>query len=186
MIRNSTDDRHFAFDAYMIYCDLDRFWVHDHLRKKLENECGFRLCLGNLHEFILGNPRVDEIAIHLMASRAVILILSNNSLQDGWVDLERKIAEEQFIRGKCKLLIIKLGDIDNVNVVNHMSAYASYLFNEKKMYIEWPENDGHNGCQFLLNTKAAIQDRETEFWTQLIDFMYDYDQLFCCRLKEKS
>ena len=35
----------YTYDAFVAYCEEDRFWVHDILRKELEDIYSFRLCL---------------------------------------------------------------------------------------------------------------------------------------------
>jgi hypothetical protein len=35
----------YIYDAFVCYCALDRFWVHNVLMKELEGKYGFKLCI---------------------------------------------------------------------------------------------------------------------------------------------
>ena len=75
----------FKYDAFIVYSsmDEDRLWVHYKLVDKLETEYGFRLCVEH-RDFLGGVDKLDNIERAIRSSRKVLLVLSENLLQDPW------------------------------------------------------------------------------------------------------
>ena len=134
--RNRKPDKTFKYDAFISYCMDDRFWVHDVLMKTLGDKYGFRLCI-YLRDFLIGEAIVDEIQRGIRKSKAVIVILSENSLKSNYCKYELEVAYHQSIVSQKKLLVVKMGDIENTE---DMSESVRALLSSK-IYISWPEEE---------------------------------------------
>ena len=75
----------FKYDAFLVYSsvDEDRLWVHYELVNQLEKEFGFRLCVEH-RDFLGGVDKLDNIETAIHSPRKVLVILSENLLQDPW------------------------------------------------------------------------------------------------------
>ena len=110
--RTASDDNSagpFKFDAFVVYSDIpdDRLWVHYKLVDKLEKEFGFRLCLEH-RDFLGGVVKLDCIEKAIRSSRKVLVILSENLLQDGWC---KDTVQMTFNVDRKKFVVIMYKDV---------------------------------------------------------------------------
>ena len=99
----------FKYDAFIVYSDIhdDRHWVHFKLVGELENEYGFRLCVEH-RDFPGGVDRLDIIEKAIRSSRKVLVVMSENLLQDDWcVDSIRMTKNVD----RNKLIVIMYKDV---------------------------------------------------------------------------
>lgn len=118
----SCDD--FDFDAFVVYCDSDRQWVHNDLIKRLEDK-GLKICIHH-RDFEVGEPIINNIEKFMNRSWKIIVIMSNNFAKSEWCLWEVNLALERRRRqGNEALILIMYRQIDS----NHMTSGLRTLLN---------------------------------------------------------
>jgi toll-like receptor 13 len=131
---NLSENRQYSYDAFLSYCALDRFWVHNVLVKELEEKYGFKLCI-HYRDFGFGDI-ADVIIQNITDSRYTIIILSEQSLDSPWCQFELKVAHGNSVRIGNELIIIKLGEISRSDV--NVPLVKELL--DSRVYLQWPES----------------------------------------------
>ena len=152
------DVRVWKYDAFISYCDIDRFWVIGTMRKHLEDVYGFKLCLQD-RDYEPGDNKFYMTVGNMMKSREIILILSNLSINDEWVQFELSQALLEIQKRGKKLIIIKLDHIDS-----HLLDKRIANILENEIYLQWTEKD---------------IDAQVCFWNSLIQVLYHRGNSSC-------
>ncbi|CAC5366669.1 unnamed protein product [Mytilus coruscus] len=125
----SSDD--FEFDAFVIYCDADRLWVHGVLLKQLENS-NLNICVHH-RDFDVGEPVLNNIGKYMAKSWKIIVVLSNNFAKSEWCQWEIDLVQERRRRqGKEVLILIMYHQIDSKHMITPLKTlldttpYLSY------------------------------------------------------------
>lgn len=144
------DNEDFKYDAFVVYCDDDRHWVHKELLNELEAK-GIRLLCIYQRDFNAGESIADNVAIYLELSRKVIVILSNALTKDDWCQWEVDVVHERLrTLGADIFLLIMLKTIDS----EHMTS-------KLRMILDCPPflrfNAGLGENVFWKATITAIQ-----------------------------
>jgi Leucine-rich repeat (LRR) protein len=140
------------YDGYVAYNFRDRKWVMSQVVRHLEQTNQYRLCL---HErnFLPGGSTVDDIVENIDASRKLILVLSNNFMNDQWCKYEAKIANHTLADGKGeKIILILLEDIQS----HHMTSSLKVLL-KSTSHVKWTENV--NGQKLFFKTLRRLMDK---------------------------
>ena len=103
----STDNTPYDFDAFVLYNSRDRFWVHDVLRKELEETHGFKLCL-HFRDFQPGVAIIDNVAEAIKKSRKIIAVVSPNFLASDWCIDELHMSRSH---NQNKIIMLMLDEI---------------------------------------------------------------------------
>nr|XP_019929838.2 toll-like receptor 4 [Crassostrea gigas] len=141
------------YDGFVAYNTHDRKWIMSELVDILEKKENYKLCLHERNFLPIGS-HVDNIFDNIESSRKLILVLSNNFMEDQWCQFETVIANHQLADGnKDKILLIILDDIDS----EHFTIALKTLLKEAKS-VEWTTND--NGIKL--------------FWKKINSFMQKY------------
>ncbi|XP_063425877.1 toll-like receptor 13 [Mytilus trossulus] len=113
------DDRlNYEYDAFVVYCDADRKWVHNVFLKRMESEEGIKLCI-HQRDFDIGKNITGNIDKYLEKSWKVVVVMSNDFAKSEWCQWEVDIVQERRRRqGKDAFLLIMLKTIDS----KHMTS----------------------------------------------------------------
>ncbi|XP_063435700.1 toll-like receptor 1 [Mytilus trossulus] len=110
------------YDAFVIYCDSDRQWVHYDLLNRLE-EIGLKVCV-HQRDFDIGESIIDNIAKYVGKSWKIIVVMSNNFTKSEWCQWEVDFVQERRRRhGKEALILIMHSQIDS----SHMTTIIRSL-----------------------------------------------------------
>jgi predicted secreted protein len=63
-------------------------------------------------ELVVGDSLPEEIFKAIHAAQAVIIVVSESSLQSDWLRNELRVAAQRMIDGKCRLIPVKRDDVD--------------------------------------------------------------------------
>ncbi|CAC5393365.1 unnamed protein product [Mytilus coruscus] len=125
----SSDD--YEFDAFVVYCDADRLWVHGVLLKHLENS-NLNICVHH-RDFDVGEPVLNNIGKYMAKSWKIIVVLSNNFAKSEWCQWEVDLVQERRRRqGKKVLVLVMYQQIDSKHMITPLKAlldttpYLSY------------------------------------------------------------
>ncbi|CAC5400566.1 unnamed protein product [Mytilus coruscus] len=125
----SSDD--FEYDAFVVYCDADRLWVHGVLLKQLEH-CNLNICV-HLRDFDAGDTIINNIGNYMAKSWKIIVVLSNNFAKSEWCQWEIDLVQERRRRqGKEVLILVMYQQIDSKHMITPLKAlldttpYLSY------------------------------------------------------------
>ncbi|XP_076107474.1 toll-like receptor 6 [Mytilus galloprovincialis] len=125
----SSDD--FEFDAFVVYCDADRLWVHGVLLKRLEN-AHLNICVHH-RDFDVGDTIINNIGKYMEKSWKIIVVLSNNFAKSEWSQWEVDLVQERRRRqGKEVLILIMYQQIDSKHMITPLKTlldttpYLSY------------------------------------------------------------
>ncbi|VDI78784.1 Hypothetical predicted protein [Mytilus galloprovincialis] len=111
----------FEYDAFVIYCDSDRKWVHSELLKRLE-EIDLKVCV-HYRDFDVGESITDNITNYVGKSWKVIVVMSNNFTKSEWCQWELDLVQERRRRyGKNALVLIMQSQIDSSHMTNSIRS----------------------------------------------------------------
>ena len=119
------EDVDFVYDAFVIYTDEDRDFVHNTLLHRLEDEEQLRLCV-HFRDFEPGKIISDNIAECLCKSRMAIVILSRYFCESRWCMFELMIAQDRWLNHESDaLLIVMLEEIQSEHMSRDLRALIS-------------------------------------------------------------
>ena len=122
-----------GYDAFVSYCHTyDYEWVQDTLLPKLEDELGFKLCIGQ-RDFIPGVPIAENVCNAIANSRFTVLVLTPSFLESGWCDFELNMA---LTRGYKHLILMYKEEVD----MGQLSKTLQTLMKSIN-YIEYSETE---------------------------------------------
>lgn len=105
------------YDAFIMYCDSDRQWVHYELLNRLE-EIEMKVCIHE-RDFDIGVTIIDNIARYVDKSWKIIVVMSNDFTKSEWCQWEVDLVQERRRRnGKEALILIMHSQIDS----SHMTS----------------------------------------------------------------
>ncbi|XP_070538383.1 uncharacterized protein [Ptychodera flava] len=134
------------YDAFVLYSSKDGDFAED-IMKRLERNGKFKLLLHH-RDFIAGKPILDNIEDSFDNSRAAILVISPNFLESGTCEHEARIALDNWINRRQKLIPIAKGNIEQGNHSQVIKRIVKFI-----TYIPWPQN--------------GSQKEEDRFWIEL-------------------
>lgn len=112
---DSSDE--FEFDAFVVYCDADRQWVHNVLLKKLESS-NLNICIHH-RDFDVGEHITNNIEKYMSKCWKIIVVMSNQFAESEWCQWEIDLVHERRRRqGKKALVLIMYRQIDS----RHMTS----------------------------------------------------------------
>ncbi|XP_070572154.1 uncharacterized protein [Ptychodera flava] len=138
------DDR--EYDAFVVFSSRDEDFA-EAIIQHLEKTGNYRLLLHH-RNFTAGKTILDNIEDSFDVSRTSMLVISPNFLESGMCEHEARIALDNWINRRQKLIPIVKGNIDQANhsqVINRIVKFITY--------IQWPEN-------------GSIKEEE-KFWKEL-------------------
>ncbi|VDI59117.1 toll-like receptor 13 [Mytilus galloprovincialis] len=119
-IRINTSES-FEYDAFVIYCDSDRQWVHLELLKHLEG-MDLKVCIHH-RDFDVGEHIIDNITKYVGKSWKVVIVMSNNFTKSEWCQWELDLVQERRRRhGKDALVLIMYSQIDSSHMTNSIRS----------------------------------------------------------------
>ncbi|XP_076074930.1 toll-like receptor 1 [Mytilus galloprovincialis] len=138
--RNCSSDlpAKYEFDAFIVYCDSDRHWVHGELLKRLE-EVNLRICV-HYRDFEAGQPITSNIENFMNKSWKIIVVMSNNFAKSEWCQWELCLVQERRRRkGSNAMVLIMRQQIDS----KHMTSPLRTLLYTTP-YLTWKSGLGQN------------------------------------------
>ncbi|XP_052069993.1 toll-like receptor 6 [Mytilus californianus] len=107
----------YEFDAFIVYCDADRHWVHGELFKRLE-DMNLKICV-HYRDFEAGQPITSNIENFMNKSWKIIVVMSNNFAKSEWCQWELCLVQERRRRkGTNAMVLIMRQQID----LKHMTS----------------------------------------------------------------
>lgn len=112
----------YEYDAFIVYSDSDREWVHNVCVKKLEEEEGLHVCIHH-RDFDIGEPVTGNIEKYMSKCRKIVVVMSNNFAESEWCQWEIDLVHERRRRqGKHVSLLVMLRSIDSRHMTNRLRA----------------------------------------------------------------
>ncbi|KAK7100625.1 uncharacterized protein [Littorina saxatilis] len=145
------DNDGLLYDAFVSYVSRpeDEDFVYTHLRPKLEQEMGFKLCL-HQRDFVIGETISNNICDTLENTRRFILVLTPRYLESEWAEFEYQKAFHEMLKLNIRIVPIILEEITATTTINHtLKAILDFV-----TYITYP------GSQ-------ASQKQLDKFWEQV-------------------
>ncbi|KAK7100624.1 uncharacterized protein [Littorina saxatilis] len=114
------DNDGLLYDAFVSYVSrpADEDFVYTHLRPKLEEEMGFRLCL-HQRDFVIGETISNNICDTLENTRRFILVLTPRYLESEWAEFEYQKAFHEMLKLNIRIVPIILEEITATTTINH-------------------------------------------------------------------
>ncbi|XP_070562273.1 toll-like receptor Tollo isoform X1 [Ptychodera flava] len=135
-------------DAFVLFSSRDEDFA-EAIVERLEGNGTCRLLLHH-RDFEVGKAILDNIEDCFDTSRASVLLISRNFLESGMCEHEARIALDNWINRKQRLIPIVIGDIKLVNDSKVIKRIVGLI-----TYIQWPENGSDK--------------EEEKFWKELED-----------------
>ena len=137
------EDADFVYDAFVIYTDEDRDFVHNTLLPKLEDEEQLSLCV-HCRDFEPGKIISDNIVECMGNSRKAIFILSKYFCQSRWCKFELTIAQDRWLNHESDaLLTTMLEEIQSEHMTKELRAlirtttYAMWTDDNQGQRLFW-------------------------------------------------
>ena len=131
------DDIEYIYDAFVVYSDEDRQWVHNVLLYEMETVRGMKLCV-HFRDFIPGYDIDDQIVTAIDDSRKTLLILTKHFLLSDWCQYEMRVARNKLqAEGRDVVVPILLAELPE-GLVN---PAVKNLMREKS-YAQWETSLG--------------------------------------------
>ena len=130
------EDVDYVYNAFVIYTDEDRNFVHNILLPKLEDKEEFRLCV-HFRDFQPGKIISDNIVECMGNSRMAIVILSRYFCESMWCKFELTIAQDRWLNNESDaLLLVMLEEIKSEHMTTELRALI-----RTTTYVTWTDND---------------------------------------------
>ncbi|XP_052089705.1 toll-like receptor 3 [Mytilus californianus] len=116
------NDEDFEYNAFVVYCEADRDWVHTKFIQRVEKEEGLKLCIHH-RDFEIGQPIIGNIDNFVEKSRKVVVIMSNDFAKSEWCQWEVDVVQEKRRRlGRDVFLLVMLKNIDSKHMTSHLRS----------------------------------------------------------------
>ena len=126
------DNNVYQYDAFVVYSDEDRQWVHNVLLYELETVRGMKVCV-HFRDFIPGEVIDKNIVDAIDNSRKTLLILTKHFLVSEWCEYEMQSARNQLqAEGKDVVVPILLAELPD----GYFNPSVKNLIREKT-YLQW-------------------------------------------------
>jgi hypothetical protein len=94
--------------VFISYSSLDRV-ITRKIDARLKKE-GFSIWLDE-HQLLVGDPLAKEISTAISRAKAVLVVVSANSIKSRWLKYELNIATERMIKGECRVIPVVIDDV---------------------------------------------------------------------------
>ena len=126
------DNNVYQYDAFVVYSDEDRQWVHNVLLYELETVRGMKVCV-HFQDFIPGEVIDKNIVDAIDNSRKTLLILTKHFLVSEWCEYEMRSARNKLqAEGKDVVVPILLAELPD----DYFNPSVKNLIREKT-YLQW-------------------------------------------------
>ncbi|KAK8736268.1 hypothetical protein OTU49_004904 [Cherax quadricarinatus] len=131
------------YDAFISYSNKDEEFVNSVLVPGLESgDPKYKVCL-HYRDWVPGEYIQDQIDQSIEASRRTIVILSSNSVENVWGQLQFKTAHSKALKEKTnKIIVIVFGEVP-------------------------PDSELDEELRLYLSTRTYLQWRDPKFWEKL-------------------
>ena len=140
---NRIEDDNFRYDAFVIYTDEDRDFVHNTLLPKLENEAKLRLSV-HFRDFQPGKMICDNIVECMGNSRMAIVMLSRYFCESRWCKFELTIAQDRWMNNESEaLFLVMLEELHSKHMSKELRAlirtttYALWTDDNQRQILFW-------------------------------------------------
>ena len=128
----------YKYNAFISYEDNDRFFVHEKLLQKLENESGFKLCL-HKRDFLPGNDIAENITTAIHDSHKILVIMSHRYLESYWCMFEYNMARVESIYSRNKENILFLVFLEQISARDLPMMILEQV--QSQSFIEYPNDE---------------------------------------------
>ncbi|XP_070572180.1 uncharacterized protein [Ptychodera flava] len=142
-IDHSDDDM--EYDAFVLFSSSDEDFAED-IMQHLEKSRNYRLLLHH-RDFVAGRAILDNIEDSFDVSRTAILVISPNFLESGMCMHEARIALDNWINRRQKLIPIVEADIEHANISKSSSASSNLSHTssgQRVVHATMKKNSGKN------------------------------------------
>ena len=134
---NNDKNNEYKYNAFVVYSEEDRQWVHNILLYELETVRGMKLCV-HFRDFNPGEDIDEQIVKSVDNSRKTLLILTKHFLISEWCQYEMRVARNKLqAEGKDVVVPILLAELP----VEHGNPAIKNLIREKT-YLRWETSLG--------------------------------------------
>ncbi|XP_070538565.1 uncharacterized protein [Ptychodera flava] len=173
------DDGDKEYDAFVLYSSKDGDFAED-IMERIERNGKYKQLLHH-RDFIAGKAIFDNIEDSFDNSRAAILVISPNFLESGTCEQEARIALDNWINRRQKLIPIVKGNIEHTNHCQVIKRIIKFI-----TYIKWPEyGSKKEENTFWMELENAL-DKNMQKQTRMGLFKKALLTLFRCRGKKYS
>ncbi|XP_052762692.1 toll-like receptor 2 [Mya arenaria] len=147
------------YDAYVIYNHNDRHFVLKDLRRLLEDKLQYKLLLWD-RDGGVGGSKADAYFEAMDRSKNVIVVVSNNLMNDAWCEFQIDIAllSKVETRGRKKIFLVILTDMDLESVSKSWCVLLT-----KKSNGKWCETENS------IRRKVFVEDLKATMGKPLSD-----------------
>ncbi|XP_046551882.1 toll-like receptor 2 [Haliotis rubra] len=131
--RNVEREEAFIYDAFVLYCEDDSWWIRNNLLPKIETDGNLKLCIHE-RDFTPGFYIVDNIVKSLENSRNIVLVLSDNFSQSPWCLFELTLVLKRSLEQDDGYVMVVL--LEEIHAQNMTSSLYALL--QTTTYITWP------------------------------------------------
>ncbi|ESO86550.1 hypothetical protein LOTGIDRAFT_99380, partial [Lottia gigantea] len=125
---------------FISYSEHDRPFVTD-LVNELENKVNmpYKICIHD-RDFQVGTLIAENISSAINNSNVTIFVVSEHFVDSEWCTFEFQTAYQTMLQGdNTKILVIKLGDVDDENLDENLRAYIRtkyYIDAKDKLFFD--------------------------------------------------
>ncbi|XP_064614508.1 toll-like receptor 13 [Liolophura sinensis] len=142
----------YKYDAFVAYNYTSYRWACIDVRKVLEVENDFSLCLHD-RDFIPGGNIQQSIVDAMNSSRKIILVINKAFMKSEWCEFEVQMAGMRMVRDGLDdaIIVIMMEEIPVTEMPKSLLSLWKHIG-----FLVWPEDD---------------PDDERIFWSRLLDGM---------------
>ncbi|XP_070538377.1 uncharacterized protein [Ptychodera flava] len=170
------DDGDKEYDAFMLYSSKDGDFAED-IMKRLERNGKYKLLLHH-RDFIAGKAIFDNIEDSFDNSRSAILVISPKFLESCTCEHEARIALDNWINRRQKLIPIVKGNVEQANHSQVIKRIIKFI-----TYIRWPENGSEEEIETFWTELENALDKNMQKQTRMGLFKKALAALLRCRGK---
>jgi Leucine-rich repeat (LRR) protein len=128
-----SEEEHYRYDFFVLYCNDDSEWVEDQLLPKLETKWRMQACI-HQRDFVAGGFIIDNIVESMNASKRILVVISSRFALSKWCNFELMLCQSHVITHNLpSLLVIHLEEVES----RDMSAALLALY-KTTSFLAWP------------------------------------------------
>ncbi|KAJ8313366.1 hypothetical protein KUTeg_009152 [Tegillarca granosa] len=117
-----SSDEKYVYDAFITYSDRDRNWVIENVQR-IERECNLSFCIPE-RDFVIGQSCVRNIVESIQSSKCIVVVVSEQFLDDPWSHLIIDVAQCDVIGSSSKQKSIAIYRFKDDYIYMHKLFYS--------------------------------------------------------------
>ncbi|XP_070181767.1 toll-like receptor 13 [Littorina saxatilis] len=123
----------FKYDVFVAYAEEDNDFVSDHLRPRLEDELGLKLCL-HQRDFHPGRNILENIEDSVTSSKKVLMVFTTHFAHSPWCQFELALCQRHAMDHGDLLLVVHVNNTPVSDLTPTMTAIVRTC-----TYIAWSQ-----------------------------------------------